>query len=69
MFTKHYFHDLLLGSTNVCEQVFWSMKYVKLMIRLKITYSHQKSSLHVGTSSIMPDIGTTVCEKQHQVSL
>jgi hypothetical protein len=57
-----------LAAQYVGEYMFCSMKYVKFMVRLKITYSNQQSN-HVATSSIMPDIGTLVHEKQHHISL
>jgi hypothetical protein len=68
VFTTHYFYDLLLGKT-IREYMFCSMKYVEFMVRLEITYSNQKSSRHVATSSIMPGIGTLVHDKQHHISL
>ncbi|KAJ8872072.1 hypothetical protein PR048_025673 [Dryococelus australis] len=58
----------LFGSTYLCEQVFCRMKHVKNMSRLRITDGHLESSLHVATSSIMPDIEKLIGGKQCQVS-
>ncbi|GFG35953.1 hypothetical protein Cfor_02921 [Coptotermes formosanus] len=60
------FMTSLFGSTYLCEKVFTRMKHVNCTTRLRIMDRHLDSSLRVSTSSITPDIGSLVREKQYQ---